>query len=139
MIEKFKKGLDETFQGIKTAASKVTLKAEEQTKLTKMNMKIKTLKKDLDGVMARLGNRLYTFRDEQHPERIFQDGLISEILDEADILKEKVISLQEEMDRIREDYEMRIKGLAIPEEAETSTGEEEEARSEKMEKERKIS
>lgn len=124
MLEKFKKSLDETFHGIKTGASKITLMTEEKTKIARLNLKVNSVKKDLDSVMAGLGNRLYTFREEQRPGNVFQDPILSETLDEADQLKEKVAGLQNEMGRIREDYEMRIKGLAMPEGAETTAVEE---------------
>lgn len=136
MLEKFKRSLDDAFHGIKTGASKVSLKAEEKTKITRLNLKVTGLKKELDRVMAKLGSRVYTFREEQHEGNVFQDPAFSDILQEADNLKGKVTGLQEEMNRIREDYEARIQGLDIPEGAETTEAEE---KAQEAGEERKIS
>lgn len=125
MLEKLKKNLDDAFHGIKNGASKVTLKAEERTKLTRYSMRINTLKKDMDLIMMRVGNELYTFRDEQRSGIVFEDPTLAEILDEADELKEKMVNLQQEMDQTREDYELRIKGLDIPAGVETTESGEE--------------
>ena len=117
MLEKFKQSLDDAFQNVKSGASKLSLRAEEKTKITRLNHKTNSLKKDLDVIMAKLGNRLYTVRQEQVPGDPFQDPAVSEIFAEADQAKEKVTALQQEMAQIREDYEMRIKSLKISPEA----------------------
>ena len=134
MLEKFKKSLDDAFLGIKTGASKLTLRTEEKARITRLNLKINSLKKDLDGVMTKLGNRLYTFREEQHQENVFQDAIFSEIFEEADSIKEQMVNLQDEMEKIKEDFNMRIQGLTIPEGAETIATGEERAEAEKKRK-----
>jgi hypothetical protein len=125
MLDKLKKSLDDAFHGIKSGASKVTLRAEEKTKITRLNLRVNTLKKEMDGILMKVGNQVYTFREEQRQGRVFQDDMVAQALDEADVIKEKIIELQQEMDRIREDYELRVKGLEIPSGAETTLAEEE--------------
>ena len=110
MLEKLKGNLDDAYHGIKRAASTITLKAGEKSKLSRMNWEVSSLKKELDKVLIKLGNRAYTFREEQLPGNIFQDEIFSAILDEADELKEKVVNLQQEMEHVRKDYDLRIKG-----------------------------
>lgn len=121
MWEKIKTSLDEAYQGMKSGASKVTLKTEEKAKLAKMNMKINAFKKDMNAVMVRLGNRIYTLREEQNDRRVFQDVMVSQILEEADELKNRVEDLQKEMEHLKEDYEARIRNLGIQEGAETTS------------------
>ncbi len=111
MLEKLKKNLDDAYHGIKKATSTITLKAGEKSTLSRMNREINSLKKELDKVLIKLGNRLYTFREEQRPGNIFQDEIFSAILDETDELKENVINLQQEMEHVREKYDLRIKGI----------------------------
>ena len=108
MFEKIKKGLDDAYQTLKSGTSKATWKAEEKTKLTRLNMKITSLKRDMDAVMAQLGNRIYTLRAEQGLDNVFQDQTIIGISQEADKFHEEVIKLQEEMKRISEEYEARF-------------------------------
>lgn len=108
MWEKIKKNMDEAYQGIKTATSKVTLKAEEKTKLTRMNLRINTLKKEMDGVMTKMGNRLVTLREQEPQSNVFHDGTIQDLFKEADRIQEDVNKLKLEMDHIREEYEARI-------------------------------
>ncbi len=107
MFEKVKKGLDDAYQTLKAGTSKATWKAEEKTKLTRLNMKITSLKRDMDAVMAQLGNRIFTLRAEQGLDNAFQDETINGIFQEADKFHEEVIKLQEEMKRISEEYEGR--------------------------------
>ncbi len=108
MFEKIKKGLDDAYQTLKSGTSKATWKAEEKTKLTRVNMKITSLKRDMDAVMAQLGNRIYTLREEQGLDNVFQDQTIIGIFQEADKFHGEVIKLQEEMKRISEEYEARF-------------------------------
>ncbi len=126
MLERLKKSLDDAYHGIKKGASKITLKAGEKSKLSRMNREINSLKIELDTVMIKLGNRLYTFREEQQPGNVLQDDILSGLFEKADELKENVINLRQEMVHISEDYEMRIKGIGIPEGAETTIEEESE-------------
>jgi hypothetical protein len=109
MLEKLKENLDDAYHGIKKAASTITLRAGEKSKLSRMNRETSALKKELDKVMIKLGNRFYTFREEQQPGNIFQDEILSAILGEADALKANVINLQQEMEHVREEYAVRIK------------------------------
>jgi len=124
MWEKIKKGMDDAYQGIKTATSKITLKAEEKTKLTRMNLRSNTLKKEMDGVMAKMGNRLYTLRTQDSQSNVFHDGTIQDLFKEADRIQEDVNKLQQDMDRIREEYEGRIHGLGISSESEPAVKDE---------------
>ncbi len=108
MFEKIKKGLDDAYQTVKAGTSKATWKAEEKTKLTRLNMKITSLKRDMDAVMAQLGNRIYTLRAEQGLDNVFQDETITGIFEEADKFQEELVKLQEETKRIKEEYEARL-------------------------------
>jgi hypothetical protein len=110
MLEKLKKNLDDAYHGIKKATSTITLRAGEKSKLSRMKWEASALTKELDKVMIKLGNRFYTFREEQQPGNIFQDEILSAILGEADALKANVINLQQEMEHVREEYALRIKG-----------------------------
>ncbi len=123
MWDKIKKGMDEAYQGIKTATSKITLKAEEKTKLTRMNLRINTLKKEMDGVMTQLGNRLYTLQAQDSQSNVFHDGTIQDLFKEADRIQEDVKKLQQDMDRVREDYEARIHAVGISAEPEPAAKE----------------
>ena len=108
MLERLTKGLDEAFHGIRKAASKVTLRAEEQARLTRLNLRVKTMTRDLDKVMARLGKRLYALRQAGEQTQIFQDGELAAAAAEADHLTQQMESLRKEMERIREDYALRL-------------------------------
>ncbi len=108
MFEKLKKSMDDAYQTLKSGTSKATWKAEEKTKLTRLNMKITSLKRDMDAVMAQLGNRIYTLRAEQGLDNVFQDDTINGIFQEADKFHEEMIKLKEETKRITEEYEARF-------------------------------
>ncbi|MDX1763980.1 MAG: hypothetical protein R3231_06640 [bacterium] len=109
MFDKIKKTMDEAYQGLKSGASKITLLTEEKTKVTKMQMKINSLQKDMDKVLARLGNRFYTLREEHAGNTIYDDEIIAEILKDADNFHGQVAELEEEINRIKEEYENRVK------------------------------
>jgi hypothetical protein len=129
MFEKIKRSLDDAYQTVKSGTSKATWKAEEKTKLTRLNMKITSLKRDMDAVMAQLGNRIYTLREQQGLDNVFQDETITGIFEEADKFQGEVAKLQEEMKRISEEYEGRLQAA----EAETAKAAEEKKEQKKEE------
>jgi len=119
MLEKIRKNLDEAYHGIRQGASKITLRAEEKTKLTRISMQVNSLRKEMDGIQKRLGNRLYDFREERLEGDLFQDAMIREILKEADRVHGDMLQCQEEMGHIREDYETRLQAFTLQEETVT--------------------
>lgn len=116
MLERIKKSLDEAYQGIRQGASKITLRAEEKTKLTRISMQVNSLQKEMDGILKRLGNRVYNSREERLEGDLFQDAVIQQILKDADRVHGDMLQCREEMEHIREDYESRLKSITLPEE-----------------------
>ncbi|NOY52257.1 MAG: hypothetical protein GXP58_01385 [Deltaproteobacteria bacterium] len=111
MLERIKQSLDEAYQGIRKRTSKITLRAEEKAKLTRISMQVKSLQKELDGILRRLGNRIYNFREERREGDLLQDAIIQEILKEADRVHGDMLQCRMEMDKIREDFESRIQAV----------------------------
>jgi predicted transposase YbfD/YdcC len=122
MLEHIKKSLDEAYHGIKQGTSKITLRAEEKAKITRISIKVNSLQKEMDSILKRLGNLVYNFRTEKTSGDLFQDIRVQDILKEADNIHAEMIHFREEIDRIRQDYESKIKAVAVPE---MKTGEEE--------------
>ena len=112
MLERLTKGLDEALQGIRKSASKLTLRAEEQARLARLNLRVKTLTRDLDKVLVRIGRRLYALRRERGDAASFGDGELAAALGEADRLTEQMESLRRDMERVREDYALRLRGTS---------------------------
>ena len=84
MLERIKKSLDEAYHGIRQGTSKITLRAEEKTRLTRISMQVNSLQKEMDGILKRLGNRIYNLREERQEGDIFQDTMIQESIKDAD-------------------------------------------------------
>ncbi len=116
MLERIKKSLDEAYHGLRQRTSKLTLRAEEKTKLTRISMQVNSLRKEMDGILKRLGNRVYNFREERREEDLFQDPTIQEILKDADRVHGDMLQCRMEMERIREDYDYRIQAVRLSEE-----------------------
>jgi len=116
MLEKIRKSMDEAYHGIRQGASKITLRAEEKTKLTRISMQVSSMQKEMDSTLKRLGNRVYNFREERQEGDIFQDPMFQEILKDADRIHGDMLQCREEMGHIREDYETRLKAVTLPEE-----------------------
>ncbi len=126
MLERIKKSLDEAYHGIRQGTSKITLRAEEKTKLTRISMQVNSLQKEMDRILRRLGNGVYNFREERREGDLLQDGEIQEILKDADRVHGDMLQCREEMEQIREDYESRIQAVTP-----SDTGEEETKKAEK--------
>lgn len=126
MFDKIKKTMDDAYQGLKGGASKLTLLTEEKTKITRIQMKVNSLQKDMDKVVARLGNRFYTLREEHADNSIYSDEIVAEILKDADRFHGQVAELEEEINRIKDEYEERVKSTeAVAETSEETEADEE--------------
>jgi prefoldin subunit 5 len=124
MFDKIKKRMDDAFHGMKNGASRMTLLTEEKAKITRIQMKVNSLKKDMDKVLVKLGNRFYSLREEHATNDIYKDDIVAEILKEADNFQADVHELEEEINRIREEYEGRIKSTSSAEEEQEEEKEE---------------
>ncbi|MBI5187395.1 MAG: hypothetical protein HZA01_16940 [Nitrospinae bacterium] len=111
MWKNLQKNLDEGYMKIKSLASMITLKAEEKAKLARMQVRLHSMKKEMDAVMMRLGNEVYTLREQDPSVDIMGKDTVKGIFAEGKRLHGDVLKLQEEMEKIQEEYEAKIKTL----------------------------
>ena len=117
MWKNLKKNLEEAFQRIKFLGSKLSLKAEEKAKLARIQVSLRSLQKEMDGIMIELGSAAFAFAEKGKTSDILEEESVKGIMAEADKVHKEVLKVQEEMDHIRKDYEAKIEGLS-PHEAE---------------------
>ena len=90
-----KKGLSNGFRNLSD-------KTDQMTKIGRLKIEILAVKRDIEKAFIELGGRVYHKVEEEEEKDIFPDQQINKLIKDIKSLENKLVSLEEKIQRVRE-------------------------------------